>query len=131
MSKEKEFKPDSLGGCLVYIIAIVIFFIIGASTKNDGGNTPTVQETTQQKQHRLNMINDSLVQMSKEGIIVDYKKPCYFYINERKWNALPFETKEIIIQNFLERYKLTDAPFVLIGYHSGEQIQDAKNFKGY
>ena len=134
MSKEKEFKPDSLGGCLVYIIAIVIFFIIGASTKNDVGDNSSAQTpvvTQEQKQKQLDTINKLVKALIEDGLIVNYKEPCYFYINERKWNALPYETKEQIIRVFMERYRLTNAPYTFIGYYSGERIQDAKNFKGY
>ena len=127
----KKLNGFSLGEVLVILFFIIVFIIVGNSTKNNNtdNSSSTQQVSQEQKQERIDKINSILQQMQQEGLIVSYKEPMYFYINEKMWNSLPYETKEQAIKMFLERYKLTDKPYTLIGYHTGEKIQDAKNFK--
>lgn len=136
-NKKEVIEKSKIGDNLFTLFGLVVFITItiaacnGSDDSSVEQNLPQSEQTVSitNKKQRLEAINKILQDMAKEGLILKYEEPCYFYVNEAMWNSLPFETKKQIFQMFSERYQITNSPYVLVGYHTGERIHTAKNFK--
>ena len=123
-----------VGGIILFVI---IFFIRGCNNSEPLNTTSKMSE--EQRQERMKITNDFMVEAQNGGLVTKINKECtadgefctyYIRVKENMWNMFTFEDKENF-NKFVQEYaelRSKEAAATVEGTYSGKVLAD--KFKG-
>ena len=128
-------SPLGCFGLLIFIIIAVVFSLnmnfnsSNTTNSNSSQQQVSTQKTQQERQDRLNTINNLINEATNEGLIIKIEKSiyddknAYIIVEESMWNQLPHETKQHLCLMANEYSDLTGIKILgFKGYRTGKTI---------
>lgn len=130
-------KQPTLGESIIGLVFIVIVIFMFRSCNTSSDNVPQI--SPEQKQERMEVTNNFMLEAQKGGLVTNLKKECsedgefcsyYFIVNESMWDMFSFEDKQNF-NRFAQEYaqlRSNEAVAEVQGHYSGKVLAD--KFKG-